>query len=70
MKKKKKKKGVQMATKDQYKSKLKECNTLKDIFTVTDEFYTTDQKLGTIVKGVIILNIDKLISASGVKLKP
>jgi len=59
-----------MKTKDHYKSKLKECNTLKDIFTVTDEFYTTDQKLGTIVKGVIILNIDKLISASGVKLKP
>ena len=59
-----------MKTKDQYKNKLKECNTLQDIFKVTDDFYTTDQKLGFITKSVIILNIDKLISASGVKLKP
>lgn len=59
-----------MKTKEQYKNKLKECNTLQDIFNVTDNFYTTDQKLGFITKSVIILNIDKLISASGVKLKP
>lgn len=58
-----------MKTKEGYKSKLKECNSLQDIFNVTEEFYTTDQKLGTITKGVILLNIDKLISASGVKLK-
>lgn len=59
-----------MATKEAFKSDLKNANSLEDIFRITSKHYDTSAKLGTITKQVIILNIDKLISASGVKLKP
>ena len=59
-----------MATKEAFKIDLKNANSLEDIFRITSKHYDTNAKLGTITKQVIILNIDKLISASGVKLKP
>lgn len=59
-----------MATKEAFKSDLKNANSLHDIFNIVSKHYDTSAKLGTITKQVIILNIDKLISAAGVKLKP
>lgn len=52
-----------------YKNELRNANSLKEIFDITNAHFDTTAKLGTITKTVLILNIDKLISASGVKPK-
>lgn len=59
-----------MATHQQYKTALKSANSLQDIFNITSQHYDTTAKLGAITKQVLILKIDTLISATGVKLKP
>ncbi len=59
-----------MANNKAFKSDLQNANSLNDIFTIVSKHYDTSVKLGTITKQVIILNIDKLINASGAKLKP
>lgn len=56
--------------KEQYKNELKTANSLQDIFNITQKYYSTDDKLGIITKQVILVNIDKLIIASNIKLKP
>jgi hypothetical protein len=52
-----------------FKSELQKCNSMKEIFFTVNAHYNTDAKIGTISKQIIILNIDKLIAASGVKPK-
>lgn len=59
-----------MSNKDAFKNDLKSAESLNDIFTIVSKHYNTSAKLGTITKQVILINIDKLIAASGVKLKP
>jgi hypothetical protein len=60
-----------METKANLKKDLHEnANTLSDVFTIVNKHYNTNtHKMGTITKGVLIANIDKLISMSGVKPK-
>lgn len=60
-----------MQTKANLKKDLQEnANTLADVFTIVNKHYDTNtNKLGMITKGVIIANLDKLISMSGVKPK-
>jgi len=52
------------------KEDLKKAESLNDIFNIINLKYDTTKKMGIITKTVIIQNIDKLISASGIKLKP
>lgn len=59
-----------MATHKEYKAALSAANSLQDVFNITAKYYNTDAKLGTITKQILILKIDTLIAASGVKLKP
>ena len=58
-----------MSSKDSLKIDLaKNANTLADVFDIVNKHYDTNtHKLGVITKGVIIINLDKLISMSGVK---
>lgn len=58
-----------MATHKEYKAALNGANSLQDVFNITAKYYNTDAKLGTITKQILILKIDTLIAASGVKLK-
>lgn len=57
--------------KEDFKNDLKNNgNTLKDVFDIVNKYYyTNSNNLGTITKSILIINIDKLISMSGVKPK-
>lgn len=58
-----------MATNKAYKDDLKNAVSLQDVFNITAKHYDCTNKLGAITKQILILKIDTLISAAGVKLK-
>ncbi len=58
-----------MATNKAYKDDLKSAASLQDVFNITAKHYDCNTKLGAITKQILILKIDTLISAAGVKLK-
>lgn len=57
-----------MSNKD-FKERLRSCNSMREIFDATNSFYDTDAKLGAIAKGILIVNIDKIISTAALKPK-
>lgn len=52
-----------------FKSKLSKAKTLKEIFTLVNEFYDTDKELGFIAKAAINSKIDMLLTAANIKPK-
>jgi hypothetical protein len=56
-------------SKQVYKDDLKNAASLQDVFNITAKHYDCTAKLGTITKQILILKIDTLITATGVKLK-
>ena len=59
-----------MSSIDKFKADLKaNANSLKDVFDIANKHFQTDEKMGTISKGVLIANIDKVIKLAGVKPK-
>lgn len=59
-----------MSSIDNFKKDLKDnANSLYDVFEIANKHFDTTAKMGTISKGVLIANIDKVISLSGVKPK-
>ena len=53
-----------------FKEDLKQnANSLHDVFNIANKHFDTTAKMGTISKGVLIANIDKIISLAGVKPK-
>lgn len=43
--------------------------SLQDVFNIANKHFDTTAKMGTISKGVLIANIDKVITLSGAKPK-
>lgn len=59
-----------MSSIDNFKKDLKtNANSLADVFEIANKHFDTTAKMGTISKGVLIANIDKVITLSGVKPK-
>lgn len=55
---------------DEFKKDLKaNANSLADVFRIANKHFDTEEKMGMISKGVLIVNIDKVIKLAGVKPK-
>lgn len=60
-----------MNKQDQMILELKKTETLQDLFDVFEKYYDTkNTKLGIGAKTTLLLNLPKLITATGAKLKP
>lgn len=53
-----------------FKEDLKNnAQSLNDVFNIANKHFDTTAKMGTISKGILIANIDKIIQLAGVKPK-